>query len=41
MDTATPGLYEVHYEYDSGESLEEGGQYGQIWLTVIVQEVGQ
>lgn len=41
VDTATPGLYEVHYAYDSGESLEEGGQYGQIWLTVIVQEVGQ
>lgn len=67
VDTATPGIYEVHYEIggpfaeteeeipeeaDGEESEEEDepvadtpltavaeGQYGQIWLTVIVQEV--
>lgn len=69
VDTATPGIYEVHYEIGSasaasdeeaeepgeeetneknGEgsndetlltSVEGEGQYGQMWLTVIVQEV--
>ena len=67
VDTATPGIYEVHYEIgnamgtsdeESEETVEENpeeneetgdenlltsiegeGQYGQIWLTVIVQEV--
>lgn len=64
VDTATPGIYEVHYEIgdslpgsngEDEESSEENGedsrnetlmtgvegrnQYGQMWLTVIVQEV--
>ena len=65
MDTATPGIYEVHYEIgtrpgmeatkteptaeneDTDDETAEGepavslsaGQYGQTWLTVIVQEV--
>ncbi len=34
VDTATPGLYEVHYEFQG-----EDGAYGQTWLTVIVQGV--
>lgn len=33
VDTSAPGLYEVHYEFEG-----EGGQYGQTWLTVIVEE---
>lgn len=68
VDTATPGIYEVHYEIgsaasagasdatdnedaaeetpaeDSGAlltSVDGEGQYGQMWLTVIVQEVAQ
>ena len=67
VDTATPGIYEVHYEIGSAASAGAGdatdnedaaeetpaedsgalltsvdgeGQYGQMWLTVIVQEVG-
>ena len=67
VDTATPGIYEVHYEIgnamgtsdeESEETVEEDpeeneetgdenlltsiegeDQYGQMWLTVIVQEV--
>lgn len=65
VDTATPGIYEVHYEIGTRPGMEatkteptaenedtdaetaEGepavslsaGQYGQTWLTVIVQEV--
>lgn len=64
VDTATPGIYEVHYEIGGASSgsdeemeepAEENGedstddtlldnvenqdQYGQMWLTVIVQEV--
>lgn len=68
VDTATPGIYEVHYEIgsasmaaeeDAEENTEEEteensedtaesplltslageGQYGQMWLTVFVQEV--
>lgn len=67
VDTATPGIYEVHYEIgnatteDTEEqsqeeapvdevdeeetddsvltSIEGKDQYGQMWLTVIVQEV--
>lgn len=34
VDTATPGLYEVHYEFQGKD-----GAYGQTWLTVIVQGV--
>ena len=68
VDTATPGIYEVHYEIGSAASVGAGdatdnedaaeetpaedsgalltsvdgeGQYGQMWLTVIVQEVAQ
>lgn len=64
VDTATPGIYEVHYEIGgtssgAGEKTEEStdensedsddetllsnvenqDRYGQMWLTVIVQEV--
>ncbi|HIS52641.1 MAG TPA: hypothetical protein IAC15_07880 [Candidatus Onthomonas avicola] len=49
VDTSTPGLYEVHYEIgnDTGAqedgddqltSIEDDSLYGQIWLTVIVEE---
>lgn len=37
----TPGLYEVHYEFSLNGTVANGGQYGETWLTVIVQEVGQ
>ena len=33
VDTSVPGIYEVHYQY-----LGADGQYGQSWLTVIVEE---
>lgn len=42
VDTAVPGLYEVHYEVqaaDGDSTAQDGGLYGEIWLTVIVQEV--
>lgn len=43
VDPSTPGIYEVHYQIgenpaDSG-SQTNSGNYGQMWLTVIVQGV--
>lgn len=34
VDTATPGMYEICYEADTGTGL-----YGQVWLIVVVEEV--
>lgn len=50
VDTATPGIYEVHYEIGGAfqevegtegliSSIEDDSLYGQMWLTVIVQRV--
>lgn len=44
VDPDTPGIYEVHYEFgqdpDTHFGAEQGtNQYGEMWLTVIVQEV--
>lgn len=33
VDTASPGMYEICYEADSGTGL-----YGQVWLIVIMEE---
>lgn len=46
VDPSTPGIYEVHYELDGdtdtvlGEAQTgQADQFGEMWLTVIVQEV--
>ena len=36
VDVNTPGLYEVHYEFQSSETSSV--QSGENWLTVIVEE---